>query len=269
MTTTFRQLQKTLSAAALLLGATFLTGFAECGGPPKGTCAYNGKTYAAGDSFPSADGCNTCTCSAGGAVACTERACAGTAWLTIEPIQCAGNPWEMATSKGDGTDPSYPTAEHLAVDNYFEDQGIDLLEVGFLYPPMPIGVCKACTCPRGDRLLVRANAVDVSTLVTRYGFTTVKDGEAQALSPRQCNNNPWTAPAPGEAGLRPESELVQSWLAKESAPSSQAGFAFPTTTVGSCAACTCGRGDRLVAFPADPTAAGKLPALGFTPLPSL
>jgi hypothetical protein len=39
-------------------------------------CSYGGKTYEGGASFPSADGCNTCSCAPSGAVACTERACA-------------------------------------------------------------------------------------------------------------------------------------------------------------------------------------------------
>ncbi len=43
-------------------------------GAPRG-CDYNGVLQAVGDSFPSSDGCNTCTCMASGGVACTKRAC--------------------------------------------------------------------------------------------------------------------------------------------------------------------------------------------------
>jgi hypothetical protein len=43
---------------------------------PAGGCTYAGKTYAPGASFASDDGCNVCTCAAGGAVGCTKRACA-------------------------------------------------------------------------------------------------------------------------------------------------------------------------------------------------
>jgi len=39
------------------------------------TCNYNGEPKFEGESFPSDDGCNTCTCGAGGLIACTERAC--------------------------------------------------------------------------------------------------------------------------------------------------------------------------------------------------
>ncbi|PKN39530.1 MAG: hypothetical protein CVU63_15530 [Deltaproteobacteria bacterium HGW-Deltaproteobacteria-20] len=38
-------------------------------------CEYDGKHYAPGESFPSSDGCNTCTCGEAG-VGCTKRACA-------------------------------------------------------------------------------------------------------------------------------------------------------------------------------------------------
>ena len=38
-------------------------------------CTYNGQSYCAGASFKAIDGCNDCTCSQGGAVGCTKRAC--------------------------------------------------------------------------------------------------------------------------------------------------------------------------------------------------
>ena len=44
-----------------------------CGAPP--VCEYNGKTYEVGKSFPSSDGCNTCSCDPSGQVACTLMAC--------------------------------------------------------------------------------------------------------------------------------------------------------------------------------------------------
>ena len=44
-------------------------------------CSYDGMPYQAGDSFPSTDGCNSCTCFEGGMIACTLRACF--------PLECA------------------------------------------------------------------------------------------------------------------------------------------------------------------------------------
>lgn len=40
------------------------------------TCSYDGKQYRPGDQFESSDGCNTCSCSDDGGVACTKMACA-------------------------------------------------------------------------------------------------------------------------------------------------------------------------------------------------
>jgi hypothetical protein len=39
-------------------------------------CGYEGQRYEAGQSFPAADGCNTCTCELDGSISCTEIACA-------------------------------------------------------------------------------------------------------------------------------------------------------------------------------------------------
>jgi hypothetical protein len=39
------------------------------------TCTAGGRQYAVGESFPDADGCNTCKCRQGGLVACTEMPC--------------------------------------------------------------------------------------------------------------------------------------------------------------------------------------------------
>jgi hypothetical protein len=46
----------------------------ECAAPSEG-CDYDGKHFKVGESFPSSDGCNTCSCTERGLVACTERAC--------------------------------------------------------------------------------------------------------------------------------------------------------------------------------------------------
>jgi hypothetical protein len=39
------------------------------------TCMHNGKLHRPGETFPDADGCNSCTCGMDGLVACTARAC--------------------------------------------------------------------------------------------------------------------------------------------------------------------------------------------------
>lgn len=72
-------------AAAPLLGCEYYDfgdgihgdGHGHSGGGKKG-CEYGGARYRAGDSFPSTDGCNQCSCQANGTVVCTLRACADT-----------------------------------------------------------------------------------------------------------------------------------------------------------------------------------------------
>lgn len=41
------------------------------------TCTYNGQTYQSGEGFKSIDGCNSCSCTETGEVACTGMACEG------------------------------------------------------------------------------------------------------------------------------------------------------------------------------------------------
>ena len=64
----------------LLAFGLALTGLAGCepGNTPPvpgDVCLVDGKIYRAGDTFPSPDGCNSCSCAAGGQVACTLKAC--------------------------------------------------------------------------------------------------------------------------------------------------------------------------------------------------
>jgi hypothetical protein len=236
------------------------------------SCLYEGKTYEPGDSFAASDGCNTCTCSFSGAVGCTKIGCTippTTEWLSMRPVQCNGNPWQQISSVGDGTAPTYPDAELLSVDNFFEDKGIDLVEIGFLYPPAPEGVCAACSCPRGDHLLVRAKRADVAVLEATYGFKRLgsADGPDGGLgyTPRQCGGNPWVAAA--RPMTREEAESAARWTASKDAPVRRAGFVLRTTPIAVCEACSCPRGDRLVVSATDGTSSSNLRSLSFTDLP--
>lgn len=56
-----------------LLALGLLLGGCSCGGPSGGVCGYGGALYSVGSSFPASDGCNTCTCLAGGSVAVPKR----------------------------------------------------------------------------------------------------------------------------------------------------------------------------------------------------
>jgi len=73
-------------AAMPLLGCEYYDFGDAVGGVPsdghghggKKGCDYDGAHYRAGESFPSSDGCNQCSCQKDGTVVCTLRACAAT-----------------------------------------------------------------------------------------------------------------------------------------------------------------------------------------------
>ncbi|WP_437964736.1 hypothetical protein WMF04_34390 [Sorangium sp. So ce260] len=48
---------------------------AGCGFIDESTCEHNGVEYSPGDTFPDDDGCNSCSCTEDGSVACTLMAC--------------------------------------------------------------------------------------------------------------------------------------------------------------------------------------------------
>jgi hypothetical protein len=57
-----------------LLDATFNVKLSVKSGSAS-TCSYGGATYSPGDGFAATDGCNTCSCTSSGSVACTKKAC--------------------------------------------------------------------------------------------------------------------------------------------------------------------------------------------------
>jgi hypothetical protein len=56
-----------------------------------GGCDYEGTAYQAGDVFAASDGCNTCTCTSNGMVACTKMACSACPDGS-PPVQCLVDP---------------------------------------------------------------------------------------------------------------------------------------------------------------------------------
>jgi hypothetical protein len=64
------------ASGGFMMGRGGMTGPSKGGSAGGGDgCTFGGETYPNGASFPSDDGCNTCSCQAGGIV-CTTRACA-------------------------------------------------------------------------------------------------------------------------------------------------------------------------------------------------
>ncbi|HEX6242602.1 MAG TPA: hypothetical protein VFZ61_16930, partial [Polyangiales bacterium] len=97
--------------------------------PTPGTCMYNGKLYKEGESFPDADGCNSCSCTAGGLVACTLKACTcdysapGRRWVsrsadecTLIDFVCKTGERPFFNSCGCGCEPTGPSCDYNAPD---------------------------------------------------------------------------------------------------------------------------------------------------------
>ena len=164
-----------------LLAVTMAAG--PCGKEPLGSvdggasCTYEGKVYRAPSSFPTLDGCNTCTCGADGLVACTHRTCLDGGTDTIDAA------FDMQKTCVDPV-----TGGVIPCD----DGGVAMcMYQGKLYPvgdnfPASDG-CNLCTCAK-DGLIA-------CTLVACQDAGTLKDAGAikGACTPgkdQTCNEDP-------------------------------------------------------------------------------
>ena len=132
--------------------------------------------------------------------------------------------------------------------------GIVVHEVGFVWKAEPTVTCLACSCPRGDALVVRVRAADAVVLAD-FGFAEL--GAAPQLRPIQCSGNAWETGS-GDA----EIDLVRAWLDGSSAVATDLGFTYHTEQQALCRACSWPRGDRLIVLPAADEAQAFAP-LGF------
>lgn len=161
-------------------------------------------------------------------------------WVALRPLQCGNNPWS------DGDPISSPIDEIGVIADFFAGEGIELQELGLLEEPG--GVCLACDCPRGDLLVARAAPEDAVRLVREFDFSFLIElgkGRWLARTPIQCGDNPWEEVGPLEPLA--EAREVRRWAAEEGADIGLAGFVFPTEPLATCLACSCPRGDRLLA----------------------
>jgi hypothetical protein len=208
---------------------------------------------------------NEVTCPAG--VQCiwvNEGNCRGDyVWLSLAPRQCASNPWQLQRNvTGDGVDGATPEGELTTIDRYFEDQGIDLLEVGFAGRPEPMATCSACSCPRGDLLVVKARAHQAAKLVSNHGFTRLADGAALQIAPKQCGTNPWDDETTA-AGSPEEAHSIGAYTSSLGAPLHWVGHLYATEVRYQCRACSCARGDVVFVQPKDAAGFEALRQNGF------
>lgn len=79
----------------------------------------------------------------------------GKTWLDYVPVQCMGNPWEqdwLAANGGDSA--SYPKEREMEIiKSYYEKKGVQILKTGLGMSAFD-RVCLACSCPRGDLILL-------------------------------------------------------------------------------------------------------------------
>lgn len=184
-------------------------------------------------------------------------------YMTFEARQCGTNPWNVAVMT-EAELAEFPIADLAMVKKHYGKQGVVFHELGQLTRPEPFATCAACSCPRGDEIVVRVPAIHAEALAQDGWIFSAPEPEAMGLAPAQCGSNPWedgTATSLGE-----ELEQIDTWLASEGAGVTRRGFAFPAEPKVTCAACSCPRGDHLLAFPVDQEDAGLLSSLGFSAL---
>ncbi|MEE9466260.1 MAG: hypothetical protein V3W14_11895 [Candidatus Neomarinimicrobiota bacterium] len=90
-------------------------------------------------------------------------------WVSIDPIQCLGNPWEQDWLLAHEYD-EYPRDQwdQLRIfREFYEDQGVEIHGIEVTFPHEV--VCGACFCPRGDRISCLVDEADLPAFLG-WGF---------------------------------------------------------------------------------------------------
>jgi hypothetical protein len=189
-----------------------------------------------------------------GALSCDLRSVF--AWEDALPVQCGGNPWES----GPGSAPRGSEAEIQAVRDTLASQGIRVQELGFI--DLHEVVCAACTCPRGDLLVIRADPREAWKLVAEHGFAYLfaRRGQRWLTKPLLQCGDVWQRPGqPHE-----EEDAFRQWAADQGIAVSLFGLVEPAYPPPVCFGCGCARGDRVLVSVHDPKSERLLRDAGFT-----
>lgn len=106
-------------------------------------------------------------------ISCFTISCNETwVWMSIDPVQCGGNPWEqlwLADHDNDYTKLYSLTSEEelTLIKEYYQTRGIVIYRIKRTYPYD--ATCAACTCPRGDRIHCSVNDRDIDRML-EMGF---------------------------------------------------------------------------------------------------
>jgi hypothetical protein len=99
--------------------------------------------------------------------------------------------------------------------------------------------------------------------MAELGWTRVEAGTMFGHEVVQCGGNPWDE-VPGE--LVTEARNAATWAHGSGATMGWVGFSYPAEPTAVCEACSCPRGDTLVATGKDADATVALSGLGFVDL---
>jgi hypothetical protein len=93
-------------------------------------------------------------------------------WVSMQPVDCLGNPWEKNwLAHHNNQTNKYPRAQELQImKGFFYKKGVTILD--YRTKPYVKGdpLCKTCGCPRGDTLLLAVHGAEVPIMRT-FGFT--------------------------------------------------------------------------------------------------
>lgn len=92
-------------------------------------------------------------------------------WVTINPIQCMLNPWEISWLEDHESDEWSDLSEAEQMDifkKYYLEQGVPIFETRTSFPNNES--CRACTCPRGDQIEALINVSDIDKMLD-WGFS--------------------------------------------------------------------------------------------------
>jgi hypothetical protein len=202
-------------------------------------CKVGARTYAIGETMPSPDGCNTCTCTADGASACTEMDCVDGCVDDQNVTHAVGESW----AAGDGCNtcfcgaPDVIACTHQSCDGPCVWNG-QTYQVGDAFAAGD--GCNDCTCESGG--LVSCTLIWCTTCT--YAGAQYNPGES---FPALDGCNACTCDDTGNVGCTkigcacdPTKEWWRSYVSTDPAQCLVIDYGCPNNTTGFSNECGCG-----------------------------